>query len=466
MSTGRVGSGLFSAEQQRELNNQWRALRRLATGVAILTSPAVFIWLHRQQGWSLGWSIVATIVAVAAFRGALDLIFHRFIRWPSLFGIDNPRLREEDVVARRRVWFWRFWAKVIYFIALVILAIYAVRVVSHGFDSTTVIGTAKDTFSWIWHNILTSKGFWTQIAILPLFFLINFVVLMGPLMAMGVSQIRGFEPGDANWGVKLDDVRGQAEAKEEVRRVVNLWQSGEAFEEAGGRRERGLLFLGAPGTGKTMLAKAIATGFNSPIVTIPGSGFAQAQPLDSNILTPRGWTAMGAIDVGDEVIDPEGGTARVIGVFPQGVRDIYRVTLSDGSSTECDLDHLWQVRRHRRRPWRVETLREIKEKLETDSRQNRPYIPLVQDVEFEEQELPLDPYLLGVLLGDGCFTTTTPSLIAAEPELVGAAAARLPIGVSAEEKTTLKSLGLFGHGALTKFVPDAYKYASENTRLE
>ena len=92
---------------------------------------------------------------------------------------------------------------------------------------------------------------------------------------MGISQIRGFEPGDADWGVKLDDVRGQAEAKEEVRRVVNLWQSGEAFEKAGGKRERGLLFLGAPGTGKTMLAKAIATGFNSPIVTIPGSGFAQ-----------------------------------------------------------------------------------------------------------------------------------------------------------------------------------------------
>ena len=59
-----------------------------------------------------------------------------------------------------------------------------------------------------------------------------------------------------------------------MRRVVSIWQSGEAFERAGGKRERGLLFLGAPGTGKTMLAKALATGFNSPFVSIPGSGFA------------------------------------------------------------------------------------------------------------------------------------------------------------------------------------------------
>src|SRR6185312_6226657 len=103
----------------------------------------------------------------------------------------------------------------------------------------------------------------------------NFLILMGPMMMMGVSEIKGFEQGDANWGVKLEDVRSQAEAKEEVRRIVSLWTSGEAFERAGGRRERGILFHGAPGTGKTMLAKAIATGFNSPFVTIPGSGFAQ-----------------------------------------------------------------------------------------------------------------------------------------------------------------------------------------------
>jgi ATP-dependent Zn protease len=266
---------VLSGDQSRELSSQWRSLSRAATAVAVLTSPAVFVWLEKQQGWSIGWSLLGTIAAIAAFRGLLDLIFHRFIEWPSLFGIDNPEAREEDVVARRRVWFWRFWAKVAFAAFLLILAVYFVDVLQHGFAGASFVGSAQDLWDWFVKNVRRAPSFAGFGLIFVIYFIFNFGILMGPMLFMGISQIRGFEPGDADWGVKLDDVRGQAEAKEEVRRVVNLWQSGEAFEKAGGRRERGLLFLGAPGTGKTMLAKAIATGFNSPIVTIPGSGFAQ-----------------------------------------------------------------------------------------------------------------------------------------------------------------------------------------------
>src|SRR5438552_16443266 len=123
MSTGLVAGGVLSADEQRLLSAQWRSLRRVATGVAVLSSPAVFIYLHKEQGWQIGWSIVATLVAIAAFRGVLDLIFHRFIRWPSLFGIDTPQMREEDVVARRRVWFGRVWAQVVYIGVLFILGL-------------------------------------------------------------------------------------------------------------------------------------------------------------------------------------------------------------------------------------------------------------------------------------------------------------------------------------------------------
>ena len=75
--------------------------------------------------------------------------------------------------------------------------------------------------------------------------------------------------------MKLSDVRGQEEPKSEVTKVIQLWSAGDDFRKAGGKPERGLLFIGAPGTGKTMLSKAIATNFNAPIVTMPGSGFAQ-----------------------------------------------------------------------------------------------------------------------------------------------------------------------------------------------
>src|SRR6266540_274200 len=265
---------LPAQEESVLLAQQWRMLARAATFVAILTSPAAFVWFHKHQGWSVGWSIAATIGTVAAFRGFIDLVLRRFIPWPSLFGTDDRRLQEEDIVNRRRAWFWRFWYRLAWLGVLVISFIYLFKVLRHGTSGRTWPSTAGDLLTGGAH-LIGSGSLWTQLVFFGFLFIGNFLIFMGPLLLMGVSQIRGFEPGDAEWGVKLDDVRGQAEAKEEVRRIVTLWQSGEAFERAGGKRERGLLFLGAPGTGKTMLAKAIATGFNSPFVSIPGSGFAQ-----------------------------------------------------------------------------------------------------------------------------------------------------------------------------------------------
>jgi len=242
--------GLQEAELATELASQWRRLTRAATAVALITAPALVVWFNQTQGWAWYWSVLAALLVVVCFRGAFDLIFHRFIPRPSLFGLESQQLREEDVVARRRVWFWRFWLK------------------------TAIVAIVVGGFFYAIGGVGYLVAVLPLLVIFPFYMIFNFAILFGPLLLMNLSQIQAFEPGDAEWGVKLADVRGQAEAKEEVRRVVSIWQSGEAFERAGGKRERGLLFLGAPGTGKTMLAKALATGFNSPFVSIPGSGFA------------------------------------------------------------------------------------------------------------------------------------------------------------------------------------------------
>ena len=254
------------------LAGQLRRLTRVATVIALLTSPAAYFWLRNHQHLSVLWAIVATLGLVIAFRGFVDLLVRRTIPWPSLFGTEDSRLREEDVVNRRRAWTWRFTYRIATVLGGVITLWFLIQTLN-GDSGVTWWGTVTSLFGHLGHTF-SHPG---SLAILPLFFvyfLFNFGVIIGPMLWLGISQVRGYEPGDAEWGVRLGDVRGQAEAKEEVRRIVGLWQSGEAFERAGGKRERGLLFLGAPGTGKTMLAKAIATGFNSPFVSIPGSGFA------------------------------------------------------------------------------------------------------------------------------------------------------------------------------------------------
>ncbi len=255
-----------SSEASVELASSWRRLTRAATLVALLTSPALVAFFMRQNDWPWWKAVLVTLAIVIAFRGLVDLVFRRLIPWPSLFGLESKEHREEDVLARRRAWFWRFWLRVALLVGILITIVWIFR----GGTWWGAGGAILDGLG----RVLSSPGLWIQVVFVFFLFIANFAILFGPLLLMNLVQMRAFEPGDAEWGVKLEDVRGQAEAKEEVRRVVSIWQSGEAFERAGGKRERGLLFLGAPGTGKTMLAKAIATGFNSPFVSMPGSGFA------------------------------------------------------------------------------------------------------------------------------------------------------------------------------------------------
>ena len=69
----------------------------------------------------------------------------------------------------------------------------------------------------------------------------------------------------------------------------------------------------------------------------------RAQPLSTKVLTPSGFRPIGDLRVGDSVIGSDGRPTEVLGVYPQGFKDIYRVYTQDGSSTLASGDHLWSV---------------------------------------------------------------------------------------------------------------------------
>jgi ATP-dependent Zn protease len=260
-------------EHASALAHEWRRLTRAATFVALLTAPAFFLLLFDSNHLGLIVSLIVTVVAVVTFRGLVEVVTRRMIPSPSLYGADQS-LKQEDITARRRYWFWRGKFRRLPIYALLVLALLGVCQVLFSFAgvSAPLLNPFAGLRQIFPPDTLPQLGL--VFVQLPLLFFVNFAIFFGPFLFFAVRQIRGYEPGDASWGVKIDDVRGQAEAKEEITRVITLWQGGEEFEKSGGKRERGLLFLGAPGTGKTMISKAIATNFNCPFVTIPGSGFA------------------------------------------------------------------------------------------------------------------------------------------------------------------------------------------------
>jgi cell division protease FtsH len=89
-------------EHSVALAREWRRLGRVATFVAVLTSPALFVALYQRAEWPLAWALLGTIIGIAAFRGLIDVLAHKLIPAPSLYGAERE-LRDEDVVPRRRL---------------------------------------------------------------------------------------------------------------------------------------------------------------------------------------------------------------------------------------------------------------------------------------------------------------------------------------------------------------------------
>jgi phosphate starvation-inducible PhoH-like protein len=217
----------------------------------------------------------------------------------------------------------------------------------------------------------------------------------------------------------------------------------------------------------------------------------RAQPVSSPVMMLDGWRPIGSLAAGDQVTGSDGWPTRVLGVFPQGEKDIFRVTMSDGASTLCCGDHLWAVStpedKRAGKPPRVVATHEMIGKLRRNH-QHRYELPMLRGpVMFGPRSVPLEPYALGLLLGDGCITgSTTPTFATGDPWLARAVEIGLGPRIELRHKAgpdyvirqrewvrgqphpvsaALDQLGLLGTRSSTKFVPEVYLYNCVEVRL-
>jgi phosphate starvation-inducible PhoH-like protein len=219
----------------------------------------------------------------------------------------------------------------------------------------------------------------------------------------------------------------------------------------------------------------------------------RAQPLFSEVLTPAGFRPIGQLEVGDLVIGSNGRPTPVIGVYPQGRKEVFRVRTQDGASTLACGEHLWHVftpeDRRRGKPARILETRAMIGRLRR-AHQHRYELPLLSaPVELPRREVPISPYALGLLLGDGCFSSrATPSFSTADRELAQALEAELDdielapkgggdhvlrhvrghrggVAVANPVTAVMRDLGLAGKKSPTKFVPELYLRNDVSVRL-
>jgi hypothetical protein len=211
------------------------------------------------------------------------------------------------------------------------------------------------------------------------------------------------------------------------------------------------------------------------ISTWEGNGL----PLAAPVVTPTGWRAIGDLAVGDRVSDPGGATDSVVtGVYPQGERDVFEVRFTDGSKVVADGSHRWKFHHGATRAAdaAVFTTEEARGVLASGG---RLYLPAITPPVFEPSgPMPLDPYLLGLLVGDG--GTTEPSAVrftTDDPEMLAELVRLVPPGcvVKRVDRFThrvigpihdaIRALGLAGKGAHEKAIPRPYLWTSPANRL-
>lgn len=211
------------------------------------------------------------------------------------------------------------------------------------------------------------------------------------------------------------------------------------------------------------------------------AGSGKAQPLDATIWTPNGPVLMQDIKIGDVVLTEDGARANVVGVYPQGLKDVYLITFSDGQTVECCKEHLWTFYSENWKKPKTIALEKILNSYKTKAGKRKYYLPTIDPVDFNEKEVVIDPYLLGCLIGDGGLTGDMLRFSSKDSEILDNITQSLNllscslskqndcdyniVGGYLKLKPELDKLGLL-KPSYEKSIPKEYIYNSAKIRLE
>jgi hypothetical protein len=219
------------------------------------------------------------------------------------------------------------------------------------------------------------------------------------------------------------------------------------------------------------------------------AGTGKAQPVDTIIPTPHGNRRLSDLRVGDFVFDRLGTPTQITGVFPQGVLRCYEVEFSDGRKTKCNEEHLWTYV-HQRGNFITRPLKDMigdYKKRGSGDRENRwsyKYkIPTNHPIKYSKKQLPMDPYVLGCMIGDGCLRQKYLTISSSEEDIVSKVADKLELSYKKNSEfnyswTFRDSIDrpvktpeyiipeLVNKYSYEKYIPEVYLFSSEEDRVE
>ena len=166
------------------------------------------------------------------------------------------------------------------------------------------------------------------------------------------------------------------------------------------------------------------------IFLVKTMGFGKGTPNSTMVPTPtkNGFTRMGDLTVGDYAFDENGKPTKIIDIFELGERDIYELTFNDGRKARCTEDHMWLVQDR----YGVEHCVILKDLINnykvyrdsiTKKHKNRdPWvynykIPVCKEVMYPSQYIPIDPWVLGCFIGNGCLRERVLTISSGTPEI-------------------------------------------------